>query len=183
MKKLLFIYMFLTLTYISCSGSDKAKVELTEIETTKVKIAEVTIAEKEILEFESVSVFFENEILWSIGQNVDLEIKKRENTTILTDLLGVPFGPISGIEESNYKIGWNNMDVIMYIEITDQTVKTADNLSIGSTKSDVIKTLGLPHIENNKSLRYQNSDFEIFGILFLLDDNDIVSRIILFAYV
>jgi len=56
-------------------------------------------------------------------------------------------------------------------------VSTSDGLRIGATKEDLLNVL------RDRSFRYQNSENEVVGILFLFETSGKVSKIILFSYV
>lgn len=90
---------------------------------------------------------------------------------------------IDGIDKSQYKIGWNNNDIIMYIEINGTEVSATEGLTVGASKSDVLRIFGIPHITHSDFIRYQNSENEVFGIQFMMDKNSIVTQIRIFAYV
>jgi hypothetical protein len=119
----------------------------------------------------------------SIGASVSDEVRGKSNTTITTSLLGVPFGPIDGFIDADIRIGWNNRDHIVYVEALSDSVSTFDGIRIGSTRTDVINRMGKPYVDGDSVLRYQNSEAEVIGILFLFNSARSVSSIILFAYV
>jgi hypothetical protein len=132
---------------------------------------------------ESVSIIMKNGGRWSIGQSVDEKIFAKSNVVIKTDIFNVPFGPINGYVDANVKIGWNNRKKVLYVEAVSTEVKTSDGLRIGATKEDVVNILGIPFMEKSNIYRYQNTEFEVIGVLFIFDKKNIVERIIMFSYV
>jgi len=119
----------------------------------------------------------------SIGDVVSDELKAKTNTSIQRSELGVPFGPIDGFADSDIRIGWNNRNRVIYIEALSNAVRTADGLQIGSTRDEVVQTLGTPYMEDDLYMRYQNNEVETIGILFRLDASQKVVGIVLFTYV
>jgi hypothetical protein len=134
------------------------------------------------LELESVSVTTLEGDVWYIGKDVNEEYTKMSNTIITTSIFGVPFGPIDGCEDEQLKIGWNNRNRVLYVEVLSNKVKTYDGISLGDTKEKVIELLGDPYIEEYNQFRYQNIDFEMIGILFQFEEG-VVTKIFLFGYV
>ena len=132
---------------------------------------------------ESVSILTKTGKKMWIGQRVDHKLISKSNVVIETDMFGVPFGPIPGFADKNTKVGWNNQKRILYVEALSREVATSDGLRIGATKEDVLKALGIPIMESASTFRYQNTEYEVLGILFLFDQNGRVERIILFGYV
>jgi hypothetical protein len=153
------------------------------IETGSTPPSESAINRDSYLAPTSVAMVLPSGQSLSIGASISDEIRAKSNTTITTSLLGVPFGPISGFVDADIRIGWNNRDHIVYIEALSNSVSTFDGIRIGSTRTDVISTMGNPYVEGDSVLRYQNSEAEVIGILFLLNSARNVSGIILFAYV
>lgn len=189
MKKLFILFSLVIYLSISCVESSNNEISNAELETkgetvAETSVVEETVIEEKVLQKKSMSVISNSEVLWSIYQDVDKTIKEKSNAKIKMESIVINVeGSMDGIETNDYEIGWNNMDVILYIEIMNNTLTTTDGLTIGSTKEEVLDALGKPHSTISDSLRYQNSKYETFGILFLLDENDIVTNIILFAYV
>lgn len=187
MKNLVILFSLVIIISISCTESNKngisiVKPETKEEATSEKQVKEEAPIEKRILERESMSVISNNEILWSIYQKIDDKIKEKCNAKItIESRVRQAGGSINGIETTNYEVGWNNMDVILYIEIKENTLTTSDGLTIGSTKAEVIDALGAQHGARSKSLEYFNTEYEVFGILFLLNDYDIVTKLILYA--
>ncbi len=100
-----------------------------------------------------------------------------------TDLLGVPFGPLDGTEGNGYVIAWNNRDRVVYMEITSSDVTLPGDLTVGARVEDVIRVLGEPHFVTDGNLRYQNAENEVFGLLFVIGPAEVVSKVLVFAYV
>ena len=132
---------------------------------------------------ESLIIITENGNQWSIYQQVDEDTTNLSNGEYGCTLVHGHFGPMPGVKNSNWIIGWNNQNIILYIEILSTDVMTIDGLKIGMTKEDVIEALGVPFIEYEDRFRYQNSENEVCGILFVFNDGSVIERIILFAYV
>jgi hypothetical protein len=103
---------------------------------------------------------------------------RNTNTSISTDLFGVPFGPLDGYKNGLFQVGWNNQNRVLYFEILSNSVTTQDGLKIGDTKDRVLEFLGVPFIETSSIYRFQNIEFEVIGILFQFE-NDRVAKIIL----
>lgn len=116
-----------------------------------------------------------------IGQVVNDDFISKSNTVVETSMFGPHFGPIDGFEDENVKVAWNNQKRILYIEVLSQTVKTYSGLTLGSTKIDVMSTLGIPHFESSNMLRYDNFFDDIWGVIFQFENN-IAKKIILFCY-
>ncbi|MDR2478409.1 MAG: hypothetical protein LBD48_03745 [Treponema sp.] len=127
-------------------------------------------------EIESAMIITPDSEKWFIGKTV----KEEANTQIISTLFGVPFGPIDGLYNNHIKIGWNNRNRILYIEVLSSEVKTQDGIVIGDTKERVLSILGIPYIEKINEYRYQNIDFELIGIIFQFCGNR-VSKIIVFS--
>lgn len=134
------------------------------------------------LELESISVTTPEGDVWYIWKDVSEEYTKISNTIVTTSIFGVPFGPIDGYENEQLKIGWNNRNRVLYVEVLSNKVKTFDGITLGDTKEKVIDLMGDPYIEDYNQLRYQNIDFEMAGILFQFE-RGIITKIFLFGYV
>jgi hypothetical protein len=134
------------------------------------------------LEIKSVSVTSPDGEIWFIGKKLDEKFVEQVNTIISTNIFGISFGPINGIEDNQLRIGWNNQNRVLYIEVLSDKVMTADGVVLGDTKEKILSIFGPPYIEENRQFRYQNDDFEIAGILFQFENN-IVVKIFLFGYV
>ncbi|GHT57742.1 hypothetical protein FACS1894109_10550 [Spirochaetia bacterium] len=118
---------------------------------------------------------------WFIGQAVDDNFISKSNTVVETRMFLKSFGPINGFEDENVKVAWNNQKRILYIEVLSPTVKTYSGLTLGSTKTDVMDTLGIPHIETSNTLRYDNFWDDIWGIIFQFE-NGVAIKVVLFCY-
>lgn len=55
----------------------------------------------------------------------------KPNTSVQTDLVGVPFGPIAGLQSKDYVIAWNNRHQLLFIEILSDTIETTDGIPLG----------------------------------------------------
>jgi len=165
-KRICYFYLFLLIVIPTLSAEDKRIIHYDSY-----------------LNPESLIVIIENGDQWSIYQRLDEDTTNQSNGEYGCTLVHNYFGPMPGIKNSNWIIGWNNQNIILYIEILSTDVMTIDGLKIGMTKEDVIEALGVPFIEYEDRFRYQNSENEVCGILFVFDDDGIIERIILFAYV
>jgi hypothetical protein len=134
------------------------------------------------LSLKSIGVITANGEKWFIGKDVEEEIITKTNTTVTTDLFGVEFGPINGFKNEELIAAWNNQKRVLYIEILSPTAKTNDGLTLGSSKQELVAILGEPRIKKQNSFRYDNLEFEVQGIIFQFDDNDIITRIVLYSY-
>ena len=134
------------------------------------------------LELESISVIVPDGDIWYIWKSVDEGFTEKANTVVVTDIFDVAFGPIDGFENEFLRIGWNNRNRVMYIEVLSNEVITHDGIRLGHSKEKIIDILGDPFIKDSDQFRYQNIDFEVAGMLFLFENN-VVTKIYLFAYV
>ncbi len=188
----IFVLVFIL---VSCSNSAKGNAEPKVVPTANSVVPSSVVAEvpvmpsKEIvnedsgLNIESVAVLTPEADRWFIGKTIGEETINKKNCTITTDVFGATFGPIDGYRNDSMIIGWNNRNRIVYIEIVTNSVKTVDGFTIGSSKQDILSKFGVPYIETEDQFRYQNTDFEIVGILFKFDKSDKVISTILFTYV
>jgi len=160
--------------------------DFTEITVPSAQVYIRKINEDSRIEIESVSVSTPDGETWYIGRRITEEFIEKANTIISTDLFGITFGPIDGFEDNLLRIGWNNRNRVLYIEVLSDKIKTKDGIALGDSKEKVLDILGIPYIEvvneDVNQLRYDNTDFEVRGLLFQFD-NDIVIKIYLFSYV
>jgi hypothetical protein len=126
-------------------------------------------------------VMLESGEKWFTGQDVDDEVIAKSNIVVETSMFGPYFGPLDGFEDGKVKVAWNDQKRILYIEVLRSTVKTYSGLTLGSKRTDVLDTLGIPHFESKHTLRYDNSWDGTWGIIFQFE-NDIAVKIVLFAY-
>jgi hypothetical protein len=131
--------------------------------------------------YEAAGVMLASGEKWFIGQDVDDEVIAKSNIVVETSMFGKRFGPIDGFEDGNVKVAWNDQKRIIYIEVLISTVKTYSGLTLGSKRTDVLDTLGIPRLETENTLRYDNAWDEIFGIIFQFE-NDSAVKIVLFVY-
>jgi hypothetical protein len=134
------------------------------------------------LDRKSVALLTEGGETISIGAIVSDELIDKSNAVVTSDELGVPFGPITGFANSDTLIGWNNQRRIIYVELFSRRVATFDGIRIGATREEIVRILGAPYIEKASGIRYQNTETENVGILFVFNAFQIVVRIVLFAY-
>jgi hypothetical protein len=135
------------------------------------------------LKKESVSLILTDGTFLRIGQKIEEEKIKDKNIIINNDLFGISFGPFDGIVNKEFIIGWNNQNRIVYLEALSIEIKTFNKIILGDKKEIILEKLCVPYIENNKILRYQNNENETLGIIFILNDNNKVSKIIMFTYI
>ncbi len=135
------------------------------------------------IEFSSVNVILPDGAVISIGDIVSEDMKKKSNSIIETRIFHVRFGPIDAYKTDNIQIGWNNQNRIIFLEVLNDTIVTADGLKLGDTREKVLSILGSPTFEySDGALRFENIDYELVGMLFHFENNK-VSRLILFTYV
>jgi hypothetical protein len=60
------------------------------------------------------------------------------------------------------------------------TVKTYSGLTLGSKRTDVLDILGIPRIETEHTIRYDNAWYGIWGILFQFEKDSAV-KVVLFG--
>jgi hypothetical protein len=135
------------------------------------------------IRIDSVSVTSATGEKWYIGKKLDDSVLEKKNVTIATKMFGVEFGPIDGYSDDTLKIGWNNRNRVVYIEILSPTLRLPSGLALGASKSEVINLLGLPYMEKKHEFRYQNIETEVIGVLFIFSADDRVESIVMFAYV
>jgi hypothetical protein len=118
---------------------------------------------------------------WFTGQDVDDEVIAKSNIVVEMSIFGRYIAHLNGFEDGNVRVAWNDQKMILYIEVLMPTVKTYSGLTLGSKRTDVLDTLGIPHFESKHTLRYDNTWDGTWGILFQFE-NDIAVKIVLFAY-
>jgi hypothetical protein len=141
------------------------------------------VNENSTLDLESILLRTSNGEDWFIGKEIGDELKAMANHTITTDIFGGSFGPIDGYADTSLIIGWNNQNRVVYLELLDNNIQTANGLTIGATQEEVLEKFGEPYLRTKNMFRYQNSEFEIVGIIFIFNENNIVKKIVLFTYV
>jgi hypothetical protein len=120
---------------------------------------------------------------WFIGQDVDDAVIAKSNIVVETRIFSPYFVPrftMNGFEDGNVKVAWDDQKRIMYIEVLMPMVKTYSDLTLGSKRTDVLDALGIPRIETEHTLRYDNAWYGIWGILFQFE-NDSAVKVVLFG--
>ncbi|MCK7485519.1 MAG: outer membrane protein assembly factor BamE [Bacillus subtilis] len=165
-------FLFGLLLFTSCYGQK---------DSTEVDVAEKpVINESAVTKLNSINQVEINGVQWKLGQIANEDILKKENTVFSGDFFEVAIGDLKGYSESEIQIGWNNRNRIIYISTTNSETRTIDNLGIGSTKQEVLSTLGTPYLSTSKRLRFQNLEYELQGIVFYFSEDKVI-RIVLFA--
>ena len=153
----------------------------TNIINDKAVINEASINANSFIAPDSIAVINREGEKWFIGQVVNDDVIRKSNIQIDSALFGVVFGPIKGYVDDNIKIGWNNQNRILYIELLSGNFETIDGIRLGDSKEKIKDALGLPYSESSNEYRYQNIEFEVIGIIFQFID-DRASNIVLFSY-
>lgn len=195
MKKISVLIMFVLL-FLSCNryssaqqsrGKDDKNLKVGQNEISKnIEIAsevKYESLEKIKISLDYMKVYLPNEESYYIGMNAEEDLLLKKNTSIETTRFGGQFGPIDGYSNGSIILGWNNQNRIVYIEILNAEIKTKDHIGLNSSEDEVLEVFGAPHIEKDDVLRYQNTDFEVVGILFDLNPDRRVSKITIFTYV
>jgi len=182
-------FVLLVILFSSCTktNADISSVKLAYPEKTKVlgtgKIEKQIVNTGSVFNVSSASVQTEHGGNWFIGQTVGSDLITSSNVKISTNELGVQFGPIEGFKDDDVTIGWNNQRKVVFIEINSLSVKTVDGVKKKLGKNDVFKLLGVPFVDKTNQWRYQNTEFEVVGMIINFDNNGIVEKIIIFSYV
>ncbi len=165
------------LVAVSCSEGKEAAPPVVDVPT---RVA--TNTPKEVAK-EALVLHSADGETWSIGKVIEDEILEQKNIVISTSEFGVEFGPIDGFDSGSLILGWNDRKRLLYVATTSAEIRTVDGLGVGLRKTAVLERLGPPIAETERLLRYQNTDTELVGILFYLNQDGLVTKIVLFSYV
>ena len=165
------IMILMVLNCVNCKENDK---ELNDEIYQKIRESNINIKSMTIKDRT-------NGEIWYIGQKLPEKLKA--NSIIETELINKTVVNLDSYDNGRIKIGWNNQMRIIYIQIYSNDIETTDSLKIGSTREEVIKKLGVPYLEKEDFIRYQNIEKEIVGIIFYFDKTGKVVKIILFNYI
>jgi hypothetical protein len=121
-----------------------------------------------------------------IGAEADTALRDLRNVEVEDDLMAGPgprFGPIEGYRDTRMTTAWNNQDRIVYLEPHSPDVATADGLHLGSTREEVLATLGTPQARMESHLRYLCIDLgEPVWLTFDFDAAAKVTRLVSFLF-
>jgi len=131
---------------------------------------------------ESTKIIIDEDVTFIIGDTVTEQIRNNKNLIITNTLFGGEFGPIDGVKQDNYSIGWNDQNRIVYIEIFKSGILTQDGVHVGMKVKDILSLYGEPTEVDTYYIRYLNYDFEVVGMHLTIAD-DIVTKIFFYTYV